>query len=168
MVHPRRSERGRTTAKLVDDCSGMGKRVARWPVAVVAFLATSSWAAPAPSPIPPPSPYASLQGRGLEWSLESSTQGNFGPLGIGVGYVGGGDYLDQSGVRRSGLHASLTMTVAGKPTLFQQPDVHAGQMLTVGRYRILIERILPDVHGRGMIILRVWRARSTARRPERR
>lgn len=85
-----------------------------------------------------------------------STQGNFGTLGIGVGYTGGGAYFDENGIRRSGLHASLAIAIDGKPAQFQQPDVHEGQTLEVDGYEILIERILPDATPRGTIVVRVW------------
>ncbi len=84
-----------------------------------------------------------------------STQGNFGKLGIGVGDVDDGAYLDQKGVRREGLHASLSIAIEGEPSLFQQPDVHEGQTLMVGEYRILIERIIPDGN-RGTVVVRIW------------
>lgn len=138
------------------------------PVAALAIMAASARAAPEALHALPTSPGVSRTHRGFEWSLESSTQGNFGPLSIGVGYVGGGDYLDEREVRRSGLHASLTISVDGKPALYQQPDVHAGQLLTVGPYRILIERLLPATYGRGVVVLRISNskpARATAPPP---
>ena len=139
-----------------------------WPAAALAILATSARAAPAPPHTSPASPGVSKIERGFEWSLASSTQGNFGPLSIGVGYVGGGDYLDEREVRHSGLHAGLTISVDGKPALYQQPDVHEGQILSVGPYRILIERLLPAAHGRGVVVLRISHskpARATAPPP---
>ena len=139
-----------------------------WPAAALAILAASARAAPAPPHASPASPGVSQTERGFEWSLASSTQGNFGPLSIGIGYVGGGDYLDEREVRRSGLHASLTISVDGKPALYQQPDVHEGQILSVGPYRILIERLLPAAHGRGLVVLRLAHskpARATAPPP---
>lgn len=94
-------------------------------------------------------------GRGFEISLEESTQGNFGVLGVGVGYLGGGAYLDEKGVRRSGLHANLSITIEGKPSQFRQPQAREGQTLKVDGYRILVEKILPE-NPRGIVILRVW------------
>ena len=80
--------------------------------------------------------------RGSNSRSWNSTQGNVGPLGIGVGYVGGGPYLDENGVRRDGLHASLAISVQDKPSAFQQPDVHEGQTLEAAGYRILIDKII--------------------------
>lgn len=85
--------------------------------------------------------------------IMQSTQGNFGPLGIGVGYVGGGPYLDENEVRRNGLHASLEISVQDKPSAFQQPDVHEGQTLAAAGYQILIDKIISE--GRGSVIVRV-------------
>ena len=92
--------------------------------------------------------------KGFELSIMESTQGNVGPLGIGVGYVGGGPYLDENGARRDGLHASLAVSVQDKPSAFQQPDVHEGQTLEAAGYRILIDKIISE--GRGSVIVRVW------------
>ena len=83
------------------------------------------------------------------------TQGNFGKLSIGAGYMGGGPYLDEENVRRDGLHASLSITVEGQSSKFQQPDVHEGQILGVAGYRILVEKIVPNAE-RGTIIVRIW------------
>ncbi|HTW36520.1 MAG TPA: hypothetical protein VMD53_18015 [Rhizomicrobium sp.] len=91
---------------------------------------------------------------GFELSIVESTQGNIGAIGIGVGYVGGGPYLDENGVRRNGLHAGLAISVHHDPSAFQQPDVHEGQTLEAAGYRILIEKIIPE--GRGSVIVRVW------------
>jgi|SRR5579863_136560 len=91
---------------------------------------------------------------GFEWSITEGTQFNFGKLGIGAGYMGGGLYLDEKNVRRTGLHASLDIQVDGEPSLFQQPDVHEGQTLEVAGYRILIEKIIPGE--KGVVVLRVW------------
>ncbi|MHB8347346.1 MAG: hypothetical protein ACYDHM_09200 [Acidiferrobacterales bacterium] len=87
-------------------------------------------------------------------SIMSSTQGNFGKLSIGAGYLGGGPYLDEKNVRREGLHAGLSITIEGKPSRFQQPDVHEGQTLDVAGYRIFVEKINPG--NRGTIVLRLW------------
>lgn len=84
----------------------------------------------------------------------SGTQGVFGKLGIGAGYMGGGPYLDEKGVRRNGVYASLSITVDGDRSQFQQPDVHAGQTLEVAGYRIFVEEINPG--DRGTIVLSVW------------
>jgi hypothetical protein len=92
---------------------------------------------------------------GVKLSIMQSTQGNVGALGIGVGYVGGGPYLDEHGVRRNGLHAGLAISVRDKLSAYQQPDVHEGQTLEAAGYRILIEKILPE--DRGWVILRVWK-----------
>lgn len=92
--------------------------------------------------------------KGLELSIMESTQGNIGALGIGVGYVGGGPYLDENGVPQNGLHASLEISVQDKPSAFQQPDVHEGQTLEAAGYRILIDKIIPE--GRGTVAVRVW------------
>jgi hypothetical protein len=102
----------------------------------------------------PPAAALAKADPGFEWSIEEGTQFNFGELSIGAGYMGGGAYLDDKDVKRSGLHASIDITVEGKPELFQQPDVHEGQTLEVGGYKILIEKIIPGQ--RGTIVLRVW------------
>lgn len=91
---------------------------------------------------------------GFGWSIEEGTQFNFGELHIGAGYMGGGAYLDEKNTRQNGLHASLQIAVDEEPSLSQQPDVHEGQILEVGGYKILIEKIIPGE--RGVIVLRVW------------
>jgi hypothetical protein len=87
-------------------------------------------------------------------SVMETTQLNFGKLGIGAGYMGGGPYLDENGVRREGLHASLEIAVEGDPSKFSQPEVREGQTIMVAGYRILVEKIVPAQ--RGTVILRLW------------
>lgn len=101
-------------------------------------------------------PPAAKPDKGFVFGIMESTQGNFGDLSIGVGYTGRGTYLDENGARRDGLYASLSITVAGEPSLFQQPDVHEGQILTVGRYRIVILKIEPDSKPRGGVVLQMF------------
>lgn len=91
---------------------------------------------------------------GFEWSVEQGTQFNFGELGIGVGSVLKGPYIDENKQQQYGLYASLEISVEGQPSAFQQADVHDGQILLVGGYRILVEQVLP--HGNGVVILRIW------------
>jgi|GEM_PF-2587035 len=87
-------------------------------------------------------------------SILSTTQANFGDFSIGAGYMGGGAYLDENDARREGLHASLTFTVHGDASQFSQPDVHEGEILEAGGYRIKIEKINPGE--RGSVVLRLW------------
>ena len=125
----------------------------------------ASWAQDPPalaaSAIPSSAPAASAPadadpGGGLPAYIRSTTQGNFGDLHIGVGYVGGGPYLDEKGVRRNGLHASLSIAVDSKPAVFQQPDVHEGQTLLVGDYRIRVDKIIDGESGKGAVVLHFW------------
>lgn len=102
----------------------------------------------------PPAAAATKPDAGFEWSIEEGTQFNFGKLSIGAGYMGGGTYLDEKGLRRDGLHADIDITIEGDPSKFQQPDVHEGQILEVAGYRILIEKIIPGE--KGTIVFRVW------------
>ncbi len=136
------------------------------------FLATtlfvfqvSSWAhdppALAASAIPTSTPAASAPadadpGAGLPAYIRSTTQGNFADLHIGVGYVGGGPYLDEKGVRRNGLHASLSISIDATPPVFQQPDVREGQTLLVGSYRIHVDKIINGDSGKGAVVLHLW------------
>jgi hypothetical protein len=99
---------------------------------------------------------ARTQGKGLPLSIQSGTQGIVGKLGIGVGYIGGGVYDNEKGKRVSGLHASLSISVDGAPSLFSQPDVREGQDLMIANYRIRVDRILPANGGTGVVVLRVW------------
>jgi hypothetical protein len=130
------------------------RRFPRWALAVgLVFLQTPSWAAARA-----PTSNTEKTDGGFEFSIMESTQGNFGKLSIGAGYMGGGAYLDDKGVRREGLHASLTITIHGQPSQFQQPDVHEGQTLNVAGYRILVEKIIPENGAddrRGTIVLRI-------------
>lgn len=119
---------------------------------VLAFVAVLAVCRPAAAAAVVPDHGTSHQG--FELSIMESTQGNIGVIGIGVGYVGGGPYLDENGVRREGLHASLEISVANRPSAYLQPDVHEGQTVEEAGYRILIERIIPE--GRGYVIVRVW------------
>ena len=115
-------------------------RFLKWPLAAaLLFIQAGSWAG-APD--------------GFVLSILSTTQGNFGRLGIGAGYMGGGPYLDEKDVRRVGLHASLAITVQGEPSQFQQPDVREGQTLAVAGYRIFVEKISPGA--KGTVVLRLW------------
>lgn len=119
--------------------------------AALLFLQAGSWAS---APEKAPSPASTSATEGFILSIMSTTQGNFGKLGIGAGYMGGGPYLDEQNVRRNGLHASLSIAVEGEPSLFQQPDVHEGQTLEAAGYRIFVEKIDPGT--RGAIVLRLW------------
>jgi hypothetical protein len=112
-------------------------------------------AAPA-IPAPAPLPVEKNAAEGESLSIASNTQGNFGTLGIGAGYVGGGTYLDENEARRNGLHASLSISVDGKPDAFVQPDVHEGQTLMIAEYRILVEKIVPRTAAKGTVVLRLW------------
>ncbi|MDE1937956.1 MAG: hypothetical protein KGI68_02950 [Alphaproteobacteria bacterium] len=127
------------------------RRFSRWAlVAGLAFLQTPSWAA---------APAGAKTDPGFEMSIMESTQFNFGKLSIGAGYMGGGAYLDEKGVRRDGLHVTLSITIAGEPAQFQQPDISEGQTLNVSGYRILVEKIIPQSgpnDRRGFVIVRVW------------
>lgn len=126
--------------------------VSVWLSAAAAVVLAEPWASAAALPASDAAP----QG-GFELTIMQSTQGNFGKLGIGVGDTGGGgSYLDENGVRRDGLHASLSIAIEGEPSQFRQPEVYEGQTLKVDGYRILIERILPDATPRGCIVVRVW------------
>ncbi|MDA8382551.1 MAG: hypothetical protein M0037_05705 [Betaproteobacteria bacterium] len=89
----------------------------------------------------------------LIFPVQESTQLNLGDLQIGVGYVGYGAYIAEKGNRRYGLHASLSIVIDDKPSLFQQPDVHKGQVVSVGGYRITIVDI--STEGRGSVALEV-------------
>jgi hypothetical protein len=121
-------------------------------VAALVFLLATSWAALAADAS---STSPAKTNEGFEFSIMEGTQGNFGKLSIGAGYMGGGPYLDEENVRRDGLHASLSITVEGQSSKFQQPDVHEGQILGVAGYRILVEKIVPNAE-RGTIIVRIW------------
>ncbi len=125
----------------------------------------ASWAQDPPalaaSAIPSSTPVASAPadadpGAGLPAYIRSTTQGNFGDLSIGVGYVGGGPYLDEKGARRNGLHASLSISIDATPPIFQQPDVHEGQTLLVGSYRIRVDKIINGESGKGAVVLHFW------------
>lgn len=110
-------------------------------------------AAPVAQPAPAPDKSAE---EGVAASVNTATQGNFGKLSIGVGYVGSGPYLDEKGAKRSGLHTSLEITVEGEPDKFSQPDVHEGQTLLVDDNRIRIEKLIDRGSGRGTVVLRLW------------
>ena len=125
-------------------------------VGALIFAATAMLAVLRPAIAQNASPVHGEANKGFELSIMESTQGNVGPLGIGVGYVGGGPYLDENGVRRNGLHAGLAISVEDKPSAFQQPEVHEGQTLEVAGYRILIEKILLEFEDRRWVIVRVW------------
>lgn len=85
--------------------------------------------------------------------VHESEQFNLDDLQIGLGYVGSGPYIDGTGERRNGLHASLSIVVDDKPSLFQQPDVHKGEVISVGNYRITIVDI--STNGRGSVAFEV-------------
>lgn len=91
---------------------------------------------------------------GFESSVEQGTQLNFGKLGIGVGSVLRGPYLDEKKIHRQGLYATLEIGVEGEPSQFRQADVHEGQTLEVAGYRILVEKIIAT--GKGTVILKMW------------
>ena len=125
----------------------------RWPVVVVlVILQASSWAAIA---VDASSAGPAKTNEGFEFSIMEGTQGNFGKLGIGAGYISGGSYFDEEKVWREGVHADLSIAVDGQPSQFRQTEVHEGQRLEVAGYRIFIEKIVPDA-GRGTIIVRIW------------
>ncbi|HXT00822.1 MAG TPA: hypothetical protein VN915_09130 [Elusimicrobiota bacterium] len=103
-----------------------------------------------------PAPVDKSGSEAMSLSIPSDTQGNFGKLGIGAGYMGGGPYIDEKDTRQNGLHASLSITVDGMPDAFTQPDVHEGQTLLIADYRIHVEKIVPASASTGTIVLRVW------------
>lgn len=107
-------------------------------------------------PTPAPAPVDKSATEGFPLSVASTTQGNLGKLGIGAGYMGGGPYLDENGKRVNGLHASLSISVDGAPDLFTQPDVHEGETLMVGGYRIRVDKIVAGAGSQGTVVLRVW------------
>jgi len=113
-------------------------------------------AAPVAAPAPAPAPDGKDANDGFLATIMSTTQGNFGKLGIGVGYIGGGPYLDEKGARRDGLHAGLSISVQGQPKLFQQPDVREGQTLVVADYRIVVVKLLAAPGSKGTVVLRLW------------
>ena len=82
-----------------------------------------SWAVSAPPPV-----------REIAFVGEESTQLDLAELSIGVGYVGGGPAIDDKGVRRNGLHASIDISIEDKPSLYRQLDVHKGQVIRMDRY----------------------------------
>jgi hypothetical protein len=106
------------------------------------------------SAAPPPVDKSGTEPMNL--SIVSNTQGNFGKLGIGAGYMGGGSYLDEKDARQNGLHASLSISVDGMPDAFTQPDVHEGQTLLIADYRIHVDKIIPASASTGTVVLRVW------------
>jgi hypothetical protein len=120
----------------------------RWPLAVVLLFLQAAAIGDAPAPA------SAKADPGFEWSIEEGTQFNFDKLSVGLGYVGGGAYLDMVGARKDGLHASIDISIEGDPSQFRQPDVHEGQILLAGGYRILIEKIIPGQ--KGILVLRVW------------
>jgi hypothetical protein len=128
--------------------------------ATLFLLPTAAWAQDIPAMATVAASVATppASGKNLEvpLSVVSGTQGNFGLLGIGVGYVGGGAYLDETGALQSGLHASLGIGIEGAPELATQPDVREGQTLVVAGYHILVEKIVPGDYGGGTVILRAW------------
>jgi hypothetical protein len=126
-------------------------------VAGLLFFQVHAWA----EPVKAPATGSGKPDEGFIATIMSSTQGNFGKLGIGAGYMGGGPYLDEQNVRRQGLHASLTLSVDGEPSRFQQLDVHEGQRIEVAGFRILVEQI--NVGTRGTVVLRLWYPPSQSR-----
>lgn len=123
-------------------------RYAKYFAAALVLVPTSSWSDPSSI-----LPSATTGPRDGEFSIQTGTQGNFGELHVGVGYTIIGPYIDENGVHRYGQYASLEIAIQGAPALFRQPDVHEGQTVEVGRYRILIERIIPG--DRGTVVLRI-------------
>ncbi len=114
--------------------------------AVLLALATAASAAPAPA--------AGKASDGLVLSVMSSTQLNFGKLGIGALATGIGPYLDEKEVRQEGLHARLSISVAKDPAAHQEVAVAVGQTIMVAGYRIKVEAINPG--DRGSAVLRLW------------
>jgi len=111
-------------------------------------------AAPAAPVTPAAAPADKAETAGTLLTIPAETQGTFGKLDIGVGYVGGGPYLDEKGARRSGPHASLSIAVDGAPDQFSQPDVREGQTLFVADHRIRVEKV--ETEGKGVVVLRLW------------
>jgi len=124
-----------------------------WTVAALALISFAGEAFDAPRPSPP------ATAPGFEMSIQEGAQLNLGALGIGLAYAGSDPYLDGSGVRRDGLHARIAIAIHHKPALYQVPDVREGESVTVGDYRILMERIFPG-RPRGDVIVRVWKKSS--------
>lgn len=93
---------------------------------------------------------------GFVMSVMESTQLNLGEISIGAGGIYVGPYLDEKGVRRVGLRADLSISVAGAPSQFQQLKVREGQTLQAAGYRIFVEKLNPGA--RGSVVLRLWAA----------
>jgi hypothetical protein len=130
--------------------------------AALLLLAAGSWAQNLPAlaasavPTTAPAPADKSATEGFPLSIASTTQGNLGKLGIGAGYVGGGPYIDEKGARVNGLHAGLSISIDGAPGLSSQPDVHEGETLMAGEYRIRVDKIVPGPSAQGTVVLRVW------------
>lgn len=105
---------------------------------------------------------AAVPAGGTPLSVALATQGNFGKLSIGLRAVENGPYLDAKEVRREGLHAGLSITVAGDSSAFQQPSVIEGQVLEIAGYRLRVEKINPGA--KGSVVFLVWDAPKPARR----
>ena len=131
--------------------------------ALLLALATAASAAPAPEPAPlpasavpgaPPAAPAAKESDGAVRSVMASTHITFGKLGIGALATDIGPYLDENEVRKDGLHARLSISIAKDPAAHQEVSLVVGQTIMTAGYRIKVEAISPG--DRGSVSLRLW------------
>jgi len=74
-------------------------------------------------------------------TIAETTQGTYGGVHVGVGYVRKEEFTDESGEKKTGLTAGLRILDPLDPAKTLRIQVHAGQRVTVGEYAFLVQEI---------------------------
>ena len=96
---------------------------------------------------PEPSAQGQAADKGDALTIVESTQGTYGGLRIGVGYVHKGEYLDPSGAKKEGRVAGLWLFYRTDPAKNQKIEVHEGQRVSVAEYAFVVEEIKSGMKG---------------------
>jgi hypothetical protein len=80
-------------------------------------------------------------------TIAETTQGVYGGLHIGVGYVKKAEYTDESGAKKTGLTAGLRIPDPLDPSKTLRMQTHAGQRVSVGEYAFLVQEIRLGLKG---------------------
>jgi len=94
-------------------------------------------------------PSEKVTGSGGE--LMQVRQGNVGAfhgLRLGVANIFTADYVDETGAKKRGLTAALTLFIDGDPPQEKDFNVRAGQKIVLGSYSAYVEEIRGTVGGR--------------------
>ncbi len=99
-------------------------------------------------------PVEKVPGSGGELiQIKQSTVGAFEGLKIGVTNIVKAEYTNESGAKKQGLIAVLTLFIDGNPPQEKDFQAHAGQKIMMDRYSVYVEEIRGT--DKGLVTLRI-------------